>query len=95
MSNNIQYQLFLAVFGCLAGKVPVVDDVLSSDEQKVHLTTSLDEYFIKFEFQTYRSYYFDLSQTYPALKLKLVKGRGSKTYDTKEVTGEQKKGKSG
>ena len=80
----------MAVSGNLGGKVPVVDDVFSSHEQEIYPTTSLDENCIEFEFQTDRSYYIDLRQTYLALKLKLVKGRGYETCNTKEVKKEHK-----
>ena len=43
MSSNFRYQPFVAVSGNLGGKVPVVDDVLSSHEQEIYPTTSLDE----------------------------------------------------
>ena len=88
MSINLRYQPFVAVSGNLGGKVPVVDDVFSSHEQEIHPTTSLDENCIKFEFQTDRIHYVDLRQTY--LALKLVRGRGYETYNTKEVTKERK-----
>ena len=91
MSSNFRYQPFVAVSGNFGGKVPVVDDVLSSHEQKIYPTTSLDENCIEFEFQTDRNYYVDLRQTYLALKLKLVKGRGYETYKTKEVKRSTKK----
>ena len=74
----------MAVSGNLEGKVPVVDDVLWSHEQGIYPTTSLDENCIEFEFQTDRSYYVDLRQTYLALKLKLVRGRGYVTHKTQE-----------
>ena len=90
MSSIFRYQPFVAVSGNLGGKVPVVDDVLSSHEQEIYPTTSLDENCIEFEFQTDRNYYVDLRQTYSALKLKLVKCRGYKTYNTKEVKKEHK-----
>ena len=77
--KNFRYQPYVAVSGNLGGKVPVVDDVLSSHEQQIYPTTSLDENSIEFEFQTDRNYYVDLRQSYLALKVKLVKGRG---YDT-------------
>ena len=80
----------MAVSGNLGGNVPIVDDVLSSHEQKIHPTTSLDENCIEFEFQTDRNCYVDLRQTYLALKLKLVRGRGYETYNTKEVKKEHK-----
>ena len=69
----------MAVSGNLGGKVQVVDDVLSSQEQKIYLTTSLYENCIEFDFQTVRNYYVGLRQPYLALKLKLVKGRGYET----------------
>ena len=80
----------MAVSGNLGWKVPVVDDVLSSHEQEIYPTTSLDENCIVFEFQSHRNYYVDLRQTYLALKLKLVKGRGYETYNTNEVKKEHK-----
>ena len=95
MSRNFRYQPFVAVSGNLGGKVPLVDDVLSSIEQEIYPTTSLDENCIEFEFQTDWSYYVDLGQTYLALKLKLVRGLGYGTYDTKNVKkGTQRRGKS-
>ena len=90
MSSNFRYQPFVAVSGNLGGKVPVVDDVLSSHEQEIYPTTSLDENCIEFEFQTDRNYYVDLRQTYLALKPKLVRGGGYETYNTKEVKKEHK-----
>ena len=85
LSNNLQYQPFVAVSGNLGGKVPVVDDVLSSHEQEIYPTTSLDKNCIVLEFQTDRNQYVDLRQTYLALKLIFVKGRGYETHNTKEV----------
>ena len=90
MSGNFRYQTFVAVSGSLGGKVPLVDNVLSSHEREIYPTTSLDENCIEFEFQTDRNYYVDLRQMYLALKLKLVKGRGYETYNTKEVKKEHK-----
>ena len=95
MSSNFRYQSLVAVSGNLGGKIPVFDDVLSSHEQETYPTTSLDENSIEFEFQTDRNYYVDLTQKYLALKLKLVRGRGYETYNTKEVKkGAQRRGKS-
>ena len=74
----------MAVSGNLGGKVPIVDDVLSSHEQEIYPTTSLDENCIEFEFQTDRNYYVDSRQSFLALKLKFVKGRGYDTYESKE-----------
>ena len=83
-NNNFRYQPFVAVSGNLGGKVPIVDDVLSSHEQDVYPTTSIDENCKEFEFQTDRNYYVDLRQSFLALKLKFVKGRGYDTYESKE-----------
>ena len=90
MSSIFRYQPFVAVSGNLGGKVPVVDDVLSSHEQEIYPTTSIDEICIEFEFQTDRNNYVNLRQRYLALKLKLVIGRGYGTYNTKEVEKEHK-----
>ena len=65
-------------------KVRVVDDVLPSHEQEIYPTTSLDESSIEIEFQTDRNVDVDLRQTYLALKIKLVKGRGFDSYKTTE-----------
>ena len=45
---------------------------------------------MEFEIQTDRNYYVDFGQTYLALKLKLVRGRGFETYNKKEVKKEHK-----
>ena len=84
MSSNFRYPAFVAVSGNLAGRVPVADNVLSSLEQEIYPTTSLDENGIESDFQTDGNYYVDLRQSYLALKLELVKGRGYETYKTKE-----------
>ena len=89
MSNNFRYPPFVAVSGILGGKVPVVDDVLSH-EQEIYPTTSLDENCMEFEFQTDWNYHVDLKQTYLASKLKLVKGRGYESYNSKELKKEHK-----
>ena len=88
--NNFRYQHFVAVSGNPVVKVAVVDDVLSSHEQEIYPTTSLDEISIEFEFQTDRNVYVDLPQTYLALKIKLVTGRGSDTYKATEKKKEHK-----
>ena len=49
----------MAVSGSVGGEVPVVDDVLSSHEQQICPTISLDENSIEFEFQTDRDNYTD------------------------------------
>ena len=78
--SNFRYQPFVAVSDSVGGKIPVVDDVLSSHEQQVYPTTSLDENSIEFEFQTNRNNYTDLRQTYLSVVLKLVKHRGFDSY---------------
>ena len=40
--KNFRYQAFDVVSGTAGGKVPVVDNMLSSNEQEIYLTTSLD-----------------------------------------------------
>ena len=55
-NNNFRYQPFVAVSGNLGGKVPIVNDVLSSHEQENYQTNSLDENFIEIEFQKDRNY---------------------------------------
>ena len=82
--NNFRYQPFVAVFVNPGVKVAVVDDMLSSHELAIYPTTSLDEDSIKFEFQIDRNVCVDLRQTYLALKIKLVKGRGFDIYKTTE-----------
>ena len=89
-NNNFRYQPFVAVSGNLGGKVPIVDDVLSSHEQEIYLTTSLDENCIECEFQTDRNYYVDLRQSFLALKLKFVKRRCFDTYESKKKKKEHK-----
>ena len=88
----------MAVSGNLEGKTPIVDDVLSSHEQKIYPNTSIDENCIEFVFPTDRFYYVDLRQTSLVLKLKLVRGRGYETYNTKELkkkeTKKRRRGKS-
>ena len=64
MSSNFRFQTCVAVSGNLGGKVPVVDNVLSSHEQEIYPATSFDENCIEFDFQTDRNYYVDLRQTY-------------------------------
>ena len=80
----------MAVSANLGGKVPIVDDVLSSHEQENYSTTSLDENCIEFEFQTDPNYYVHLRQSFLALRLKFVNGRGYDTYESKEKKKEHK-----
>ena len=58
--NNFRYQRFVAVSGNPGVEVPIVDDVLSSHEQEVYPTISLDESSFEFEFQTDRNVCVDL-----------------------------------
>ena len=88
--NNFRYQPFFTVSGNPGVKVPVVDNVLFSHEHEIYPTTSLDENSLEFQFQTDRKVYVDLRQTYLALKIKLVKGRGFDTYKTIEKKKEHK-----
>ena len=90
MSNNFRYQLFVAVSGSLGRKVPIVNDVLTSQEQEIYPTTSLDKNCKEFEFQKDRNYYVDLRQLFLALKLKFVKGCGYDTYESEEIKKKQK-----
>ena len=83
-NNNFRCQPFVAVSGNPGGKVPIVDDVMSSHEQEIYPTTSLHENCIEFEFQTDRNSYVDLRQSFLAMKLKFVKGRGYNTYESEE-----------
>ena len=89
-NNNFRYQPCVAVSGNLGGKVPIVDDVVSSHEQEIYPTTSLDENCIEFEFQTGGNYYVHLRQSFLALKLKFVRGRGYDTFESKEKKKEHK-----
>ena len=88
--NNFKYQPFVEVSGSPVVNVPVVDVVLSSHEQEIYPTISLDENSIGFEFQTDRNVYVNVRQTYLALKKKLVKGRGFDSYKTTEKKKEHK-----
>ena len=72
-NNNFLYHPIVAVSGSLGGKVPIVDNVLSSHEQEIYATTSLDENCIEFEFQTDRNYCVDWRQSFLALKLNFSK----------------------
>ena len=63
---------------------------MCSHEHEIYPTTSFDENFKKFEHQTDRNFYVDLRQTFLALKLKFVKGRGYDTYESKEKKQEHK-----
>ena len=86
-SSKFWYQPFVAISGNLGRKVPVVDDVLSSHEQEIYPTISLDENSIEFELQTGRNYYVDLRERW-VLKLNLLRGRG---YEVKKEHKEELK----
>ena len=87
--NNFRYQPF-AVSRFSGVKVSVVEVVLSSHEQKIYPITSLDGNSIELEFQTDCNVYVDLRQTYLALKIELIKGRGLDTYRATEKKKEPK-----
>ena len=76
MSNN---KLLWQCLEILEGKSQLLTMSCPLHEQETYPTTSLDENCIEFEFQTDRNYYVDLRQSFLALKLKFVKGRG---FDT-------------
>ena len=81
----------MLVSGHLGEKVPVVDRVLFSHAQEIYPTTLLGENCVEFKFSPDRIFYNDLRQTYLALKLKFVEGRGYETYKTKNAKKEHKK----
>ena len=60
MSSIFWYQTFVAVSGNPGAKVPIVDDVLSSQDQEIYPNTSLAEECIEFEIQTDQKNYVDL-----------------------------------
>ena len=75
MWTNFRYQSFVTASENLGVKVPIVEDVLLSQEQQFYPTTSPDENCKEFEFQTDWYYNVDLRQTYFGLKLNFNKGR--------------------
>ena len=79
---NCRYQTFVTVSGNLGGKVPLVDDVLFSQEQKDCAITSIDENCMEFEFQTDWHYYVDLRKSYLASKLNHIKSFGYENYNS-------------
>ena len=87
---TFRYQPFVAISVNAGVKVPVGDDVVFSHEQEIYPTTSIDENSIAFEFQTDRMVHVDLRETYLALKIKVVKRRGSNTYETTQKKKEHK-----
>ena len=58
--NNFRYQPFVAVSGHPGVKVPVEYNKLSSHEQELYPTTSLDVNSFEFELHTARNVYVDL-----------------------------------
>ena len=90
--NNFRYQPSVTVSDNPGVEVQVLDNVLSSHEQENYPTTSLDENCFEFDFQTDRNIYVVLRQTFLAIKIKLVKGRGFDTYKTtKKKKGAQRR----
>ena len=90
MSSNFQYQPFMAVSGNQEGRVPVVDNLSSSVEQKNYSSTSPVGTCIEFQFQMDLNFYAQLRHTYLTLKLKLVMGRDYEAQNSKEVKKEHK-----
>ena len=82
--NKFRYHYCVEVSASPDGKVPFVDNVLSSHEQESYPTTSLVENGIELELQTDGNVYVELRQTYLAFKIKLNKGRGFDTYQKTE-----------
>ena len=80
--NNFRYQHLVAVSGNAGVTVPVLDEVLSSHKLEDYPTTSPNSNSIELEFQTDRNVYGALRQTYLALKIELLKGRGLDAYKT-------------
>ena len=86
-NNNFRYQPFVAVSGNLEGKVTIVDDVLSSHEQEIYPTTSLDENCIEFEFQTDQNYY---ETVFSGIEAQICQRTWLRTYESKEKKKEHK-----
>ena len=79
----------MAVSVNLEEKVPIVDDGLSSLEQKIYPTTLLDGNCLWFELQADRNFYADLRQTFSSLKLKTNEVRSNEPYNHNECKKEQ------
>ena len=67
--------------------------MLSSHENEIYPTTSVDDNSIEFEFQTDRNIYVDLRQTHLAPKTILFEGRAFDTCETAEKKKEHKEDK--
>ena len=80
----------MEVSGNLGRKVQINDDVPSSHKQEIYPNSSPDENCTDFEFQTDRNYYVELRESFLALKLKFVNGRGYDTNERKEKRQEHK-----
>ena len=78
MSSFFRYETFVAVSGNHGGKIPVVDDVLSSQQQEIYPTTFFDENCIEFEFQTERKYYVDFETNVFGFETKTWQGLWSR-----------------
>ena len=68
----------------LGGRVPVTDDVSSSHERQIYLTTSLHDNCIECKFRTDSNYYVDLRQIFLVSKSRMVKGHVYASYNPKE-----------
>ena len=80
----------MAISGNLGRKISVVDTVLSSQQQDIYATTSLDEHCIECENQRDQNCSIDLMQSYLPRRLKFVKGFSYKNNNTTEVKREPK-----
>ena len=89
MSNNFRYEPFVVVSGNRGGKVPVVDDVLSSHEK------NLSYYLTRWKLHSLNVKQIGTitliwDRRIWLLKLKFVNGRGYETYNSEEVKKEHK-----
>ena len=79
MANTFRCQTFVAFSGNLGWKVPVIDNVLSYNEQEYYANTSHYEKCLEIKFEIDRNFYVDLRQAELPSNLKLVKGPGYET----------------
>ena len=85
MWSFFQYQTFVVVSEIVWWKLPVVDDVFSSNEKEFCFTTSLDKNCIEFKFQMDRVYHGGWRQIFLPSNLKMIKRRGYKSYKPGEL----------
>ena len=82
--KEISLPKFCGLFSKSRTKSPVVDDALSSREQKIYPNFSLYENSIEFKFQADENYDVDFRRTSLALKLKFVEVLGYESYNIKK-----------